>query len=313
LIINDSKEKHKSFEFELTKSNKLEFKHFKLSDFYIYGIIGRGSYGKILLAEHNEKRYALKCVSKELFLEKCNVKNLKEERKIMMKLQHPFITKLEGTFQDKNNIFFVLEYVQCGDIYTLLQSFGVLNEIQTKFIVIGIIQALEYLHGKKIIYRDLKLKNVLLDEYGYVKLCDFGFSKYVEDKTFSVCGTPYYVSPEILLEKGHTLTTDYWSLGILTFELLTGKPPFFKKNRNELFSDIINNEIKFSDNIDVSKNCQNFVKELLHKNNEKRLGNSGIQSIKDHSWFSDIKWNDYLQKKRIQPFFRLYNQLYQII
>jgi serine/threonine protein kinase len=240
---------------------------------------------------------ALKVVSKSIFLEKCNIKNLKEERKILMKARNPFVTNLYGTFQDDCNVYckilkvkkVVLEFIPAGDVHTLLKEKQKLSEKETKFIVSEIIIALEFLHKQNIVYRDLKIKvkqkikkkNILIDGKGHMKLCDFGFSKFLDTKTFSVCGTPYYVSPEILQKTGHNTVTDYWSLGVLTYELLVGRPPFYKKKRKDLFNEILNSELEFPENIQISSSMKDFISKLLIKGKfmtHKKIQKKGLEA-----------------------------------
>ena len=201
-------------------------------DFEFQKPIGRGSFSIVQLARFKDpstpQTLAHKIIQKFTILNKNSQVHLQEEHIILKQLDHPFVVKFIHSFQDEKSVCFVFEFIPGGDIYSLLASQTRLSESWTRFYVAEILVALRYLHSKKIIYRDLKPENVMIDETGHVKLVDFGFAKRVDNKKLkTLCGTPEYMAPEILLKpcQGYTYSADFWSLGVLVFELLTG---FFK-------------------------------------------------------------------------------------
>jgi serine/threonine protein kinase len=222
-----------------------------------------------------------------------------------------------GAFQNERKLFFVLQYCPGGELFNVLQNCRRMKEDQARFYVVQLILALEYLHTQDIIYREyshsatchmnsLKPENILIDRDGYVKLADFGLSKMGmkgSSATYSICGTPEYLAPEILFRAGHGKAVDWWTLGVLLYEMLLGVPPFYSQRRDEIFESIKFASLKFPKN-DLSKEAISFVEGLLNKNPECRLGCStkGVQELKSHAWLASVEWERYLRKEVRPPF-----------
>jgi protein kinase A len=197
---------------------------------------------------------------------------------VMAKLDHPFVCKLINTFQDESCIYMLLSFIQGGELLNLIQggeAHGGLPEIATKFYSAGIVEGLTYMHRRHIVYRDLKPENVLLDSHGYTVIVDFGFAKIVTDKTYTFCGTPLYLAPEIVLSRGHDRAVDYWSLGCLIFEMLYCTTPFYESgiDQKRLFSNIVRAKWKLPDDgKKLSKHSVDLLNGMLEKRPTGRLG-----------------------------------------
>jgi hypothetical protein len=222
-----------------------------LEAFHIIKVIGKGSFGKVFLVRHKSTRslYAMKVLKKEYIIKKNQVEHTKTERSVLSYIHHPYIVGLNMAFQSSDRLFFILDYCAGGELFFHLGKVGRFTEDRAKFYAAEITLALEYIHAKGIIYRDLKPENVLLDNDGNVRLTDFGLSKEgVSDHSSganSFCGTPEYIAPEVLLRQGHGRAVDWWSLGALLFEMISGLPPFYSKNRETMFQKIMSAELTF--------------------------------------------------------------------
>ena len=217
-------------------------------------------------------------------------------------LKHPFIVQLLGyNFEDPKHIYFILEYIQGGELFSLLRNKVTFPVSQTKFYIAHIITIFEYLHSKNIVYRDLKPENILINKNGYLKLTDFGFAKQLEnEKTYTLCGTPEYLAPEIILNKGHGKAVDWWTLGILLYEMLVGIDPFSDDDPMMVYQKILKGKIKFPTGFD--SNAKSLIKHLLDSDLTKRYGNlrNGVKDITGHRFFKNLEW-DKLLKKEIPP------------
>ncbi|KAI9144499.1 protein kinase, X-linked [Paraphysoderma sedebokerense] len=204
------------------------------------------------------------------------------------------------TFQDSINVYMLLEYIPGGELFSHLRKAGRFPNDVTIFYAAEIVSAIEYLHEHDIIYRDLKPENLLLDERGHVKITDFGFSKKVTDRTWTLCGTPEYLAPEIIQGKGHGRAVDWWALGILIYEMLAGYPPFFDDNPFGIYEKILASKIHFPSHF--SNAARDLIKRLLTSDISKRLGNlkNGANDVKFHPWFKDVDWN-LLMRRGLQP------------
>ncbi|EGR27059.1 protein kinase domain protein [Ichthyophthirius multifiliis] len=278
-----------------------------LDSFNLLTIIGQGNYAKVSLVckKDDGQVYALKALKKKYLQVNNQINQVLTERNILQTVNNKYIVKMKYAFQDKKKLFFVLEFCPGGDLFTLLQTKEYLNEKQTKFYAAQIIKAFEYLHSYNIIYRDLKPENVLIDSEGYIKLTDFGLSKMDithEKAAISFCGTPEYLSPEIILQQGHGKASDWWTLGNIIYEMIIGTLPFYDINRYVLFENIKTKP--FKEHEKIQGNLKNLIEGLLQKNPEKRLGSiNGAQDIINHPWFSDLNW-DHLRERIIQPPFK---------
>ena len=196
-------------------------------------------------------------------------------------------------------VYLYMEHVKGGDLMGMLNKLKKLEVEYAQFYISQIIVCFEYLHGKDLIYRDLKPENILIDETGYIKLADFGFIKRLkkEERTYTFCGTPEYIAPEIILNKGYSFPVDYYALGIFVYELLYGRPPFMAANPYEIFQKVLNDKLLFPRDFD--KDAKSLIKKLCDHDLSKRLGNlkKGVQDIKDHKFFKDFDWSDVINKR----------------
>ncbi|KAF2361102.1 Cyclic nucleotide-binding domain [Trinorchestia longiramus] len=275
-----------------------EFSHIKLDDLDIIATLGVGGFGRVELVQcvHEPKKtFALKCLRKTHIVETQQQDHVYSEKRIMMNVRSPFICRLYKTYRDSKCVYMLMEACLGGEVWTILRDRGWFDEITARFISACVVEALDYLHSKNIIYRDLKPENLLLDNNGYVKLVDFGFSKYLglSSKTWTFCGTPEYVAPEIILNKGHDRAVDYWSVGVLLFELLTGTPPFNASDPMKTYNIILKGIDMISFPPHVTRTATSLIKRLCRENVTERLGyqRGGIQDIKKHRWFQGFDWD----------------------
>eukprot|EP00824_Muranothrix_gubernata_P020325 TRINITY_DN40660_c0_g1_i1.p1 TRINITY_DN40660_c0_g1~~TRINITY_DN40660_c0_g1_i1.p1 ORF type:complete len:370 (-),score=61.99 TRINITY_DN40660_c0_g1_i1:38-1147(-) len=279
-----------------------------INDFTLMKVIGVGSYGKVMQVRHKEtgELLALKMLRKEHIAKRNQVGHTKTERYVLETIRHPFIVKLRYAFQNPKKLYFVLDYCPGGELFFHLQKSGRFDEDKTRFYAAQLVLAIEHLHKHGIIYRDLKPENVLIDRDGYIKITDFGLSKEnITDNQSarSFCGTPEYLAPEILKRTGHGRAVDWWSLGAIIFEMLTGLPPFYTKDREKLFYNIKFAELKYPNY--VSAVCKDLLSKLFIKDPEQRAGGgaNGASDIKQHPWFIKIDW-EALENKGIKPPFK---------
>lgn len=297
-----------------TKSNTAQSANnddVKLEDFKIKKVIDKGSFGKVFLVVNTKtgRELAMKRINKDILIEKGQIINTKTEKDILFQAKNPFILSMEYVFQNDLRIYFFLEYVKAGNIFDHLCIKKRFPESQVKFIAAQILVALGYLHANKIVHRDLKPENVLVDEMGYIKLADFGLAKFLEPNQAakSFCGTAEYLAPEILDMKGHGFSVDWWTLGILIYEMTTGRPPFMHQNHHRLGVLIRQGNIIFPHperhGIPMSDELKDIITKLLNKDVETRLGSQNdADEIVNHPWFSDIDWDKIMKKELPSPF-----------
>ena len=276
-------------------------------DFQPIKLLGRGSFGEVLLVrlKANKKVYAMKILSKDLLKIQKQQSHTKAERDLMVKINCPFIVDIKSAFQDASKLYIVSEFMQGGDMFFHLHDgqIVIFNNQKTKFYIAELVLALEYIHSQNMVYRDLKPENILLDSYGHVKLTDFGLSIMLEegeDKAFTICGTPQYLAPEVLLKRGYDKAVDWWSLGCVMYEMLTGRLPFPIKRGVRMNFKVYERKVDFPKN--MNKDAKDLIQKLLVVNPDKRLGQglNGSQNIKNHPFFKDINWED-AKKKKIKP------------
>jgi len=215
-------------------------------------------------------------------------------------IEHPFIIGFDGFTQYDRSLYLSIELVNGGELFTYLRGIGKFGVNQTQFYMAQVISWFEYLHSKNIVYRDLKPENILIDKTGYLKLTDFGFAKIVEGRTYTLCGTPEYLAPEIILNKGHGKPVDWWTTGVLLYEMLAGIDPFSDDDPMMVYQKILKGKLKFPSSFD--SNAKSLVKHLLEIDLTKRYGNlkGGVSDIKGHRFFKGYDF-DSLLKKTISP------------
>ena len=296
----------------LTKCSKGYSKLISINEFEKIKILGKGSFGKVILVrlKKTNKLYALKILKKDLIRKKQQIIHTKTEREILEKMNNPFIAKLKFAFQNKDKLYLVTKFLQGGDLFFHLRNDTKFHEEKMRFYVCQIILAIEYLHKNDIIYRDLKPENILLDKKGNIKLTDFGLSKILESqknnilfcnkKAYTICGTPEYLAPEILLNVGYDASIDWWSLGALIYEMLVGISPFKTQSSEKLNIDTYLKKINVPKYVSASAN--NLITGLLQKDPSKRLGYGSRDSLdlKTHVFFKNVNW-EHVSSKLIKP------------
>ncbi|VDM49752.1 unnamed protein product [Toxocara canis] len=263
------------------------------------GVGGFGRVDLVCISGDHSKTYALKTVRKKHIVEMRQQEHIFAERDIMMEVRSQFIVRMYKTFRDTRRVYMLMEVCLGGELWTLMRTRKYFDDDSARFYVACVVEAFDYLHRRHIAYRDLKPENCLLDSRGYLKLVDLGFAKKLEKgkKTWTFCGTPEYVAPEIILNKGHDIAVDYWALGIYVCELVLGRPPF--QTYTLILRGIRGLDIP---NKRVSKAAASLVKKLCRDNPSERIGSGsgGIADIRKHKWFSGFDW-DGLRTGSINP------------
>jgi serine/threonine protein kinase len=241
-------------------------------------------------------------VSKALIVQTGQQGHIMSEKKTMEMLDHPFIIKLYQTYKDKDRLYFLLEPSLGGDLFSVLREKTLFDESAARFYAACVISAFEYMHSKNIVYRDLKPENLLIDREGYLKVTDFGFAKDISGgRTWTLCGTPDYLAPEIVAGKGHGKGVDWWTVGVFIYEMLASYAPFYDEDPMKTYEKIVHGDIAFPSHF--SKEAIHLIKKLLHRKPVKRLGvtKGGAKSIKKHAWFKGFDWDALLEKKLTAP------------
>ena len=220
------------------------------------------------------------------------MEHVKNEIQILAQVEHPFIVNLMGYLQDRTRLYMLMEYVPGGELFTHLRSEGRFSNDAAKFYAAEIAMAFDYLHKRSVVYRDLKPENLLITKHGHLKITDFGFAKIVRDRTYTLCGTPEYLAPEIIKSKGHDKAVDWWALGILIYEMLAGYPPFNDDESTfQIYKKILEGVIEFPRRFDPK--AKDIVRKLLSQDRSRRLGcmaGAGAD-VMNHRWFGRLNWD----------------------
>uniref|UniRef100_A0A8C6GUE6 Serine/threonine-protein kinase N2 n=1 Tax=Mus spicilegus TaxID=10103 RepID=A0A8C6GUE6_MUSSI len=282
---------------------------FSLQDFRCCAVLGRGHFGKVLLAEykHTNEMFAIKALKKGDIVARDEVDSLMCEKRIfetVNSVRHPFLVNLFACFQTKEHVCFVMEYAAGGDLMMHIHT-DVFSEPRAVFYAACVVLGLQYLHEHKIVYRDLKLDNLLLDTEGFVKIADFGLCKEgmgYGDRTSTFCGTPEFLAPEVLTETSYTRAVDWWGLGVLIYEMLVGESPFPGDDEEEVFDSIVNDEVRYPRFL--STEAISIMRRLLRRNPERRLGagEKDAEDVKKHPFFRLTDWSALMDKKVKPPF-----------
>ena len=275
---------------------------------FIY-VIGKGGFGKVwrVKLKKTQKFYAIKEMSKLKIILHRNEKSILNERELLSKLHHPFIVNMMGAFQDTENLFLILDLYRGGDLRYHLFKNKKFSEEQSRFFCACIITGLEYIHLKNILHRDIKPENLVLDSNGYCSITDFGVAKiYIKENSHETSGTPGYMAPEVLCSQNHSFTVDFYALGVICYEFMTGHRPYLGKSRKEIKEAILSNQVEVNRK-DLIENgwsieAGDFINRLLQRKVVRRLGFNGINEIKSHFWFQKINWGDLYKKKLQCPF-----------
>jgi len=302
-IIGDISRLGKSIPFTTAQLNK----SITLRNLKKHRVIGEGGFGKVWLSSYikDGAPYALKEIEKRKLIQTNQVDNVFNEKNIMSSIKHPFLLSMVSSFQDEHYLYLLLELVPGGELFSLIyEKFtGGLGSTSSIFYSSCVVEAISHLHRRSICYRDLKPENVLIGADGYCTIVDMGFCKVVMDKTYTFCGTPEYVAPEIIASVGHNKAVDYWAIGVLIYEMLVGKTPFYEEGagQHDLFKRIVKGQYEIPNSVD--DDAKDLIQKLLVRHQTKRLGNKcgGSRCVKDHAWFKDVKWSCLTRKELKAP------------
>ncbi|KAF1931708.1 Pkinase-domain-containing protein [Didymella exigua CBS 183.55] len=278
-------------------------------DFELIKTLGTGTFARVWLVRLRDaqqadadKVFALKILRKVDVIRLKQVEHVRNERNVLAKVAgHPFITTMVASFQSIDSLYMVLDYCPGGEVFSYLRRARRFNEPTSQFYAAEIVLILEFLHEREgVAYRDLKPENILIDAEGHLKLVDFGFAKKVEDReTYTLCGTPEYLAPEVIRNTGHGTAVDWWAFGILVYEFLVGQPPFWDQNPMKIYEQIVQGKVRFPSA--MSAPARDLISGLCTVDVSKRLGNiaGGARRVKEHEWFKDIDW-DKMYNREVQ-------------
>ncbi|KAL5290242.1 PRKX family protein [Megaselia abdita] len=278
-------------------------RQFSLDDFQILKTVGTGTFGRVCLCKdkYANSYCAMKLLAMTDVIRLKQTEHVKNEKNILEEIKHPFTVNLIWSTKDECCLYMMFEYVCGGEMFSYLRNAGRFSSPAANFYACEIVLALEYLHSLSIVYRDLKPENLLINRDGHLKITDFGFAKKLRDRTWTLCGTPEYLAPEIIQSKGHNRAVDWWALGVLIYEMLVGYPPFYDDNPFGIYEKILSGKIDWPRQMDPI--AKDLVKKLLVLDRTKRLGNmkNGADDIKRHRWFKHLNWSDVINKKLTPP------------
>ena len=302
-------EQHDSMDTEEDQSSS----SLELSDLEIKRTLGVGAFGRVKLvkvkpekvakSDNPTQTYALKCLSKRAIVDSGLQDHVINEKAIMSELNHPFILTFHCAMQDEHNIYFLLEVLLGGELFRTLRQEGQFSESWSRFYAASVMLAFCQIHSRKIAYRDLKPENLVMDAQGYLKIVDFGLAKKLEGgKTWTLCGTPDYLAPEVILNEGHDWAVDYWALGVLIYEMAAGTPPFYADDPMEVYEKILSGHVTIPSHF--SRGLGEIIKKLLKTFQSKRLGRTkgGAASVMKQKWFAGYDWQGLLSKELEPPF-----------
>lgn len=284
-------------------------RRWEVTDLELETVVGEGMFSRVRIAKLKEPpgqttTIALKILKKKDMVKMQQVEHVRQEKDILLKISHPFIVDLLGTFQDESCLYMMMEFVNGGELHEYIQLQAGTTAIQDcRFFCSEIFLALAYLHAQDIAHRDLKPQNVLLDSAGHVKLTDFGFAKVIpkQEKAFTVVGTPEYVAPEIINKTGHGTAVDWWALGVVLFEVLLGFTPFCAEDMDSIFANVLDGDLSCPKHMDAQ--AQDLVKKLLVRDPSRRLGSlkTGSRGVQKHPFFKQVDFNALLNRTTTPP------------
>lgn len=270
-------------------------------DFQVLELLGTGSYSHVhltrLSSHPSSQLYAVKILPKSDIISRKQVEHIRDEHRLLRRLRHPGIVKLETTFQDQRRLYLVFELVQGGELFARIAA-GRLREESARLYAAELVLVLGYLHGLGIAHRDIKPENLLIDRSGHLKLTDFGFAKEISERSLSFCGTPEYMAPEMIQKSGHNKAVDWWALGVLLYEMLVGQSPFYSSSPYKTFESIIGGQIHYPKSL--STLAKSLISQLLVRDPALRLGSRrDAMDISSHDFFRSIRW-EAIEKRALQ-------------
>lgn len=301
---DEALKKHKSA-FELKWNSPLQ-NNARLEDFRLTRTLGSGSFGRVILVKHleTEKYYAMKLLIKERVVKTKQVEHTLNEKRILQAMEFPNLVRLIYCFKDPSNLYLVLNFENGGELFTYLRKSRRFPETMAKFYCAQVVLAFEYLHSLDIIYRDLKPENMLICSNGYTKITDLGFAKRLgtDLRTYTLCGTPEYLAPEVIKHRGYGKSVDWWTIGVLMYEMTAGNVPFHCKEHSEMYSRIVKGNFKCPDFF--TKELCDILNAMLQTDTSKRFGclRGGVTDIKNHRWYSAINWDSIYQQNVRAPY-----------
>ena len=280
-------------------------KKLKASDLQHVAILGAGAFGRVSLVKYEGKCYALKALNKAHVVQSGLSNHIKREKALQIDFASPFLVSLVAAFQDETTLYMLMEVIQGGEFFAFLQNRErALSEHEAKFYAGCVVLGLEYMHDRGIAWRDLKPENLLIDTAGYLKITDFGFAKRIPPGTrsYTLCGTPEYLAPELVSQSGHGKAVDWWAVGVLIYEMVAGFPPFHQEDRVQMFRAICNSQYRMPEHF--SPALKDFIKQLLVRVPNRRLGcmQGGVAEVKQHPWFAGFDWDALAQRKMAAPY-----------
>ncbi|KAL0894507.1 hypothetical protein ABMA27_013090 [Loxostege sticticalis] len=266
--------------------------------------LGTGAFGRVILLRHTKsnKLYAMKVLEKEKVIKMKQVDHTLYEKRILEAIRFPFTVSMEFSFKDNSYIYFIMPFVPGGEMFTHLRRMGKFEEPLAKFYASQVVLALEYMHFCNLVYRDLKPENILIDRNGYLKITDFGFCKILQGRTWTLCGTPEYLAPELILSKGYGFSVDWWSFGVLLYEMNAGYPPFYANEPMKTYEKIVAGKYRCPSSFNAD--LRDLVRNVLQVDISKRFGvmKNGAMDYKNHKWFRGIEWEAILNCRAPPPF-----------
>jgi len=301
------KEEQKRQSMRIVPEDEKTAEKLTLDDFEMLKVLGKGTFGKVMLGKEKKTGnvFAIKLLRKDVILAKDEVEHTLTENRVLQNSKHPFLTELKYSFQTVDRLIFVMEYVNGGELFFHLSREKTFSESRSRFYGAEITLALKYLHEHKIVYRDLKLENLLIDSDGHIKITDFGLCKEeisFTDTTKTFCGTPEYLAPEVLEDNDYGHAVDWWGFGVVLYEMLCGRLPFYNRDHEVLFELILSEAVRFPTRL--TPQSKSILNGLLEKNPAKRLGGSvrDAEEVMAHEFFELINWNDIFHKQIPPPF-----------
>ena len=291
------------------KSNNKNTNSIHRNNFKFLYVIGKGGFGRVwkIQSKKTKNVYALKEMSKLKIIDKKSEKSINSEREFLSKLHHPFIVNMHYAFQDKENLYLVMDMLSGGDLRYHISRYKKFSEEQTRFFISNMIYALKYIHENNFIHRDIKPENLVLDENGYVRITDFGIAKEnLPDNSSETSGTPGYMAPEVMKAKNHSFPVDFFAIGVIGYEFMLGKRPYYGKNRQEIKEQMLSKEAKIKiENIPKgwSNDSVDFINQLLKRKIGERLGSKeGAKELMRHPWLKYYPWEELIKKNLLAPF-----------